>query len=216
VSAVSLKLFAHPLSSFSWKVLIALYENETPFELITVDGTTHADLLRAWPIGKFPVLVDRARGETVPESSAIIDYLDRYHPGPVRFTPADPDLAWRVRLLDRFFDLHIHQPMQKIVGDRIRAAGQKDPFGVEEARGALAKAYPVVEARIGLGTWLCGEAFGLADCAAAPAIYYANKVQPLGDEHAAAKGYLARLTARPSFARVLEEAEPFFRFFPQE
>jgi glutathione S-transferase len=213
---MSLKLYAHPLSSFSWKVLIALYENATPFELVTVDATTHADLLKLWPIGKFPVLVDEARGETVPESSTIIDYLDRCHPGPIRFTPADPDLAWQVRLQDRFFDLHIHQPMQKIVGDRLRPAGQKDRFGVEEARASLAKAYPVVEMQLAGGTWLCGDAFGLADCAAAPALYYANKVQPLGDEHAATKGYLERLKARPSFARVLEEAEPFFRFFPQE
>lgn len=216
MSAVSLKLYAHPLSSFSWKVLIALYENETPFELITVDATTHADLLKLWPIGKFPLLVDKARGETVPESSAIIDYLDRYHPGPIRFTPADPDLAWRVRLRDRFFDLHIHQPMQKIVGDRLRPAGQQDPFGVEEARAALAKAYPMVEAQVARATWLCADAFGLADCAAAPALYYANKVQPLGDEHAAVRAYLARLTARPSFAHVLQEAEPYLKLFPQE
>jgi glutathione S-transferase len=213
---MSLKLYAHPLSSFSWKVLIALYENATPFELITVDATTRADLLRLWPIGKFPVLVDAARGETVPESSTIIDYLDCYHPGPVRFTPADAALAWRVRLRDRFCDLHIHAPMQKIVGDRIRPAGQKDPFGVEEARASLAKAYPVMETQLAGGTWLCGDAFGLADCAAAPALYYADKVQPLGDEHAATKAYLERLKARPSLARVLEEAEPFFKHFPQE
>ncbi len=212
---MSLQLYAHPLSSFSWKVLIALYENETPFELVTVDQTTHTDLLRLWPIGKFPVLVDPARGETVPESSAIIDYLDRYHPGPVRFTPADPDQAWRVRLRDRFFDLHIHAPMQKIVGDRIRPAGRKDPFGVDEAHASLAKAYPVVETQIAGGTWLCDDAFGLADCAAAPALYYGNKVQPLGDEYAATKAYLERLKARPSFARVLREAEPFFKLFPQ-
>jgi glutathione S-transferase len=213
---MSLKLYAHPLSSFSWKVLIALYENATPFEPVTVDDTTHADLLKVWPLGKFPVLVDAARGETVPESSAIVDYLDRYYPGPVQFTPADPDLAWRVRLRDRFFDLHIHQPMQKIVGDRIRPSAQKDPFGVEEARGALAKAYPVVAAQVGRASWLSGDAFGLADCAAAPALYYANKVQPLGDEHTGVKAYLERLAARPSFARVLQEAEPFLRFFPQE
>ena len=212
---MSLELYAHPLSSFSWKVLIALYENATPFELITVDATTRADLLRLWPIGKFPVLVDAARGETVPESSTIIDYLDCYHPGPVRFTPADAALAWQVRLRDRFCDLHIHAPMQKIVGDRIRPAGQKDPFGVEEARASLAKAYPVMETQLAGGTWLCGDAFGLADCAAAPALYYADKVQPLGDEHAATKTYLERLKARPSLARVLEEAEPFFKLFPQ-
>jgi glutathione S-transferase len=213
---MSLKLYAHPLSSFSWKVLIALYENTTPFELVTVDETTLAEFQKVWPIGKFPVLVDQARGETVPESSAIIDYLDRYHPGPVRFTPADPDLAWRVRLRDRFFDLHVQQHVQKIVGDRIRPAGQKDPRGVSDARGALTKAYPVAEAEIGRLTWLSGDSFGLADCAAAPALYYANKVQPFGEGHAAVKAYLQRLAARPSFERVLREAEPFFKLFPQE
>ena len=213
---MSLKLYSHPLSSFSWKVLIAFYENGTPFDPVVVDQTTHAAFLKVWPLGKFPVLVDQARGETVPESSAIIDYLDRYYPGPVRFTPADPDLAWRVRLRDRFFDLHIHQPMQQIVGDRIRPAGQKDPLGVEQALGKLAKAYPREEAQAAKVTWFSGDAFGLADCAAAPALFYANKVQPFGEEHAAAKAYLQRLTARPSFACVLREAEPFFRLFPQE
>jgi glutathione S-transferase len=213
---MTLTLYAHPLSSYSWKVLIALYENATPFEQVTIDATTHAEFVKVWPIGKFPVLVDQARGERVPESSAIIDYLDRYHPGPVRFTPEDPDLAWRVRLRDRFFDLHIHQPMQRIVGDRIRPPGRKDPLGVEEARSALAKAYPVAEAQIGRETWLSGEGFGLADCAAAPALYYANKVQPFSEECVAVKAYLQRLTARPSFERVLREAEPFFKLFPQE
>jgi len=121
-----------------------------------------------------------------------------------------------VRLRDRFFDLHVHQHVQKIVGDRIRRAGQKDPFGVGQAHSALGKAYPMVAAQVGRATWLSGDAFGLADCAAAPALYYANKVQPFGDAHAAVKAYLERLTARPSFARVLQEAEPFFRLFPQE
>ncbi len=213
---MALTLYAHPLSSFSWKVLIALYENATAFEPVTVDETTHAELIKVWPIGKFPVLVDQARGETVPESSVIIDYLDRYHPGPVRFTPADPTQAWRTRLWDRFFDLHVHQPMQRIVGDRIRPVGNKDPFGVADARSALAKAYPLIESQAGRVTWFSGDSFGLADCAAAPALYYANKVQPFGQEHAGVKAYLDRLMARASFARVLEEAEPFFKLFPQE
>lgn len=213
---MALTLYHHPLSSYSWKVLIALYENGTAFKSVIVDQTTHAELMKVWPMGKFPVLVDGARGETVPESSAIIDYLDLYHPGPIRFTPADLELARRVRLRDRFFDLHVHAPMQRIVGDRIRAPGNKDPFGVEDARGTLAKAYPLIEAQAGRLTWFSGDEFGLADCAAAPALYYADKVQPFGGEHAAMKAYLDRLTARPSFARVLAEAEPYFKLFPQE
>ena len=212
---MTLKLYHHPLSSYSWKVLIALYENGTAFESVIVDQTTHAEFVKVWPIGKFPVLVDGARGETVPESSAIIDYLDLYHPGPIRFTPADPELARRVRLRDRFFDLHVHAPMQRIVGDRIRPPANKDPFGVEDARGTLAKAYPLIESQSGRQTWFSGDEFGLADCAAAPALYYANKVQPFDSELVATRAYLARLMARPSFARVLQEAEPYFKLFPQ-
>jgi glutathione S-transferase len=211
---MTLRLYHHPLSSYSWKVLIALYENATPFEPVVVDETTRDELARIWPIGKFPVLIDR--GESVPETSAIIDYLDRYHPGPVRFTPADPDLAWRVRLRDRFFDLHVHEWMGRIVADRIRPADSKDPFGVAEAHGKLAKAYPLVEAQAGRQAWACGDDFGLADCAAAPALYYANKVRPFGPESPATRAYLDRLMARPSFARVLQEAEPYFHLFPQE
>jgi glutathione S-transferase len=213
---MSLKLYLHPLSSYSWKVLIALYENGTPFEAVIVDETTHAALRQAWPMGKFPVLVDSAQRETAPESSAIIDYLDRYHPGAVRFVSADPDVAWRTRLWDRFFDLHIHDAMQRIVADRIRPAESKDPFGVEEARGRLDKAYRVAEGEAGKRTWFSGAAFGLADCAAAPALFYADKVHPFGPGLPATRAYLDRLMARPSFARVLEEAEPYFKFFPQE
>jgi len=213
---MSLRLYYHPLSSYSWKVLIPLYDNGTAFEPVIVDGTTHAAFLQAWPMGKFPVLVDDARGETVPESSAIIDYLDRYQPGPVRFTPADPDNAWRTRLWGRFFDLHIHDPTQRIVADRNRPPASKDPFGVEEARRKLANAYQVAESEAAKRTWFSGDDFGLADCAAAPALFYADKVQPFGPGQAAVRAYLDRLKARPSFARVLEEAEPYFKMFPRE
>ena len=216
VSAMALTLYAHPLSSYSWKVLVALYENGTPVVPVSVDETTHAAFLQVWPMAKFPVLVDTARSETVPESTAIIDYLDRYLPGAVRFVPDDPDQAWKTRLWDRFFDLHIHDAMQRIVGDRIRSPGCKDPFGVEEARARLAKAYQVVEAEAAGRTWFSGDRFGLADCAAAPALYYADKVQPLGHGLRATRVYLDRLIARRSFARVLVEAEPYFKFFPQE
>ena len=212
---MALTLYYHPLSSYSWKVLIPLYENATRFEPVIVDETTRAAFLQVWPMGKFPVLVDAARGETVPESSAIIDYLDRYQPGPVRFIAADPDQAWRTRLWDRFFDLHVMDPVQRIVADRIRPAGGKDPIGVEECQRKLADAYRVAETEAARRTWFSGDEFGLADCAAAPALYYADKVRPLGPEQAAVRAYLDRLMARPSFARVLQEAEPYFHFFPQ-
>ncbi len=214
---MSLTLHYHPLSSYCWKILIALYESGAPFEPVIVDlgdETSRAAHLALWPLGKMPVLRDDARGETVPETSVIIDYLDRYHPGRVRFTPADPDQAWRTRLWDRFFDLHVHNHMQKIVGDRIRPAGQQDPFGVADARAQLKTALDYLEREAAARVWFSGDDFGLADCAAAPALYYADRVQPLGAGQGAVRAYLARLMARPSFARVLKEAEPYFAMFP--
>ncbi|HZZ87964.1 MAG TPA: glutathione S-transferase family protein, partial [Caulobacteraceae bacterium] len=141
---MSLTLYYHPLSSYSWKALIALYEHGAPFAPSIVDPDTRPAFLKVWPIGKFPVLVDEARGVTVPESSAIIDYLDLHYPGLAAMTPADPELAWRTRLWDRFFDLNVHTHMQKIVGDRIRPEGSKDPFGVAEAQERLGTAYGVL------------------------------------------------------------------------
>jgi glutathione S-transferase len=215
---VSLTLHYHPLSSFCWKALIGLYENDTPFTPLVVDlgeEVSRAAFLALWPIGKFPVLRDDARDVTVPETSVILDYLDAHHPGPVRFTPVDPDAAWRTRLWDRFFDLYVMTPVQKIVGDRIRPSDdQRDPFGVEQARGQLATSYGVLEQALAGRTWMSGDGFGLADCAALPALFYADKVQPLGEAYPAVGAYLARLKARPSVARVLAEAEPYFKMFP--
>jgi len=213
-----MSLHYHPLSSFCWKVLIGLYENQIPFQPVIIDlgdATSRAAFLDLWPMGKMPVLRDEARGETVPETSVILDYLDLHYPGPVRFTPADADAAWRVRLWDRFFDHYVQSPMQKIVGDRIRPQGQSDPHGVSEARAQLAQAYQVAERQLAGRQWIAGD-FGLADCAAAPGLYYADKVAPLGTEYPNITAYLARLTARPSFARVLKEAEPWFQMFPKE
>lgn len=215
---MSLTLHFHPLSSFCWKALIGLYENDTPFTPLVVnlgEEASRAAFLAVWPIGKFPVLRDDARGVTVPETSVILDYLDAHYPGPVRFTPADPDAAWRTRLWDRFFDFYVMTPMQKIVGDRIRPSDDdRDPFGVDQARGQITTSYGMLEAELADRTWMSGETFGLADCAAFPALYYADKVQPLGEAYPRISAYLARLTARPSVARVLEEAEPYFKYFP--
>jgi glutathione S-transferase len=216
---MSLTLHYHPLASFCWKVLIGLYENGTPFTPLIVDLGDEAERARftaIWPPGQFPVLQDHVRGEVVAETTVIIDYLDAHYAGPVRFTPTDADAAWRVRLWDRLFDWHVQEPMQKIVVDRIRPEGQKDPFGVAQARAKLATSYAFLEQRIGDQIWLSGGDFGLAECAAFPGLYYADKVQPLGPEHPALSAYLARLTARPSIQRVLEEAAPYFHMFPTE
>ena len=215
---MSLRLYYHPLASFCWKALIALYETGTPFEPIIVDlgdATSRAEFLKVWPMGKFPVLRDEAAGRTIPESSIIIEYLAQHHPGRAQLVPADADLAREVRLRDRFHDLYVQEPMQKIVGDRLRPADQKDPYGVAQAAAQLATSYGIIDREMAARTWATGSSFTMADCAAAPALFYADKVVPFGDDHRNVAAYLRRLTERPSFARVIEEAQPYFRLFPQ-
>jgi glutathione S-transferase len=215
---MSLKLYYHPLSSFCWKVLIALYENDTPFTPVMVDLGNEAEragLLKLWPIGKFPVLRDEAKDRVIPESSIIIEYLDNHYPGRTRFIPADTDLARPTRLRDRFYDLYVHLPMQKMVGDRLRPPGNNDSFGVEEAKARIEACYGMIDKEVAARTWAMGEAFTLADCAAAPALFYGNMVVPFGDAHKSLAAYFERLKARPSFARVLKEAEPYFAMFPK-
>src|SRR3982074_2396255 len=206
---MSLHLYFHPLASFCHKALIALYENDTPFEAVFVDLGKQAEraaVLKLWPIGKFPVLRDDARDQTVPESTIIIEYLDRHYPGTTRFIPSDADHAQQTRLRDRFYDLYVHEPMQKIVGDRLRPEGSKDPHGVEEARARLRTSYRMIDQEMATQTWAVGDAFSLADCAAAPALFYANEVMPFDETHANVAAYFGRLKARPSYARVLNEA----------
>ncbi|HEY0106231.1 MAG TPA: glutathione S-transferase family protein [Rhizomicrobium sp.] len=213
---MALKLYYHPLSSFCWKVLIALYENGTTFEPVLVDlgdADSRAAFLAIWPVGMFPVVADADRDWMVPESSIIIEYLAQHYPGPSRLLPDDAELARQVRMRDRFFDLHIHQHMQKITGDRLRPAGGKDALGVALARERMRTALHLVESDIG-AQWLMGETFTMADCAAAPALYYADKVMPLAADFPKTAGYLGRLAARPSFARVLDEAAPYAHLFP--
>lgn len=216
---MSLKLYFHPLSSFCQKGLIAFYENDTPFEGNVVDladAAQRADFKKIWPIGKFPVVRDEARDRIVPESSIIIEYLDQHYPGGTRFLPEDQDHARRTRMRDRFYDLHVQLPMQKIVGDRLRPAGKKDPYGVAQARDQLETALGMVDADMRAKTWAMGDEFTMADCAAAPALYYANLVAPLADTHTVAAAYLGRLMERPSFARAVREAEPHRVLFPGE
>jgi len=216
---MSLVFHGHPLSSYCWKVLIALYENGTPFEQVLVnlgDAEGRAAFAALWPIAKMPVLEDRARGEVVAETTIVIDYLDRHYPGPVRFVPEDPERARGVRFRDRVYDLYVQGPMQKIVGDRLRPEGQKDPFGVAEARTLLATTLAMVDRDLAGKSWATGEQFTLADCAALPALFYADKVAPFGDAYPHATALLERLKARPSVARVLGEAQPYFQYFPAE
>lgn len=214
---MTLRLHYHPLSSFCWKVLIAVYEKGLEFEPVIVnlgDPDARAAFRSISPITKIPALEDVGRGEAVFETSVVVDYLDLHHPGAVRLVPADPDQAWRTRLLDRVFDLHVNDPMGKVVTDKLRPEGSNDPFGVEAARGQLRAAYAWLEGELEGRTWAMGEAFTLADCAAAPGLFYADKVEPFSAGHPVLAAYLERLRARPSFARVLEEAEPYFSMFP--
>jgi glutathione S-transferase len=214
-----LTLHGHPLSSFCMKATMALYEAGTPFRYETVDlgdAAARERFFALWPLGKMPVLRDEARGETVPETSAILEYLSLHYPGDAELTPKAPDLAWRARLAERIFDLHVQVPMQRIVGERLRPEGQKDAFGLNEARAQLARTLDLIDGQMAERTWALGATFSIADCAAAPALYYADKVLPFEATHPNAWAYLQRLKARPSFARTLEEAEPFFAMFPAE
>lgn len=214
---MSLVLHYHPLASYCHKVLIALHENEVTFTPRIVDlgdPGQRAGFLALWPIGKFPLLEDTARGRVIPESSIIVEYLERHHPGKEKLIPDDPEPARETRLRDRFFDLYVHEPMQKIVLDRLRPEGAKDPHGVDYARKTLRTALDMLEQDMASRTWATGGTFSLADCAAAPALFYADKVMPVADDHPQVAGYLERLMQRPSYARVLLEAQPYFAMFP--
>jgi glutathione S-transferase len=213
---MSLTLYFHPLSCYCQKVLVALYENGTPFtpKLVNLgDPGERADFLALWPMGKFPLLEDGA--QLVPESSVIIEYLDLHHAGPQPLLPENPVAALDVRRLDRFFDLYVMRPMQKIVLDRIRPADGKDPLGVDEAKEMLKRAYGVIEADLGDRSWAAGESFSMADCSAAPALFYAEHCVSFQSGYPRLAAYFERLRTRPSFARVLAEAEPHFQFFPR-
>lgn len=214
---MSLKLYFHPFSSFCQKALIALYENDTPFEPCIVDFSSEASsaaFKKIWPIGKFPVLRDDAKDRTIPEASIIIEYLAQHYPGKTALVPADADRAWQVRLWDRFYDLYVNTPMQKVVTDVLRPEGKSDPFGAEQARGLLKTAYGILDQEMATKSWAMGDSFSMADCAAAPAMFYANLIMPFGDTYKNAAAYLDRLCKRPSFARAIKEAEPYRALFP--
>lgn len=208
-------LYAHPFASYCWKVLVALYENQTAFTYRSLgpeDPSAATELEALWPLKKFPVLVDS--GRPVIESSVIIEYLTLRYAGPVRLIPVDPEAALEVRFLDRYFDNYIMTPMSKIVTNQLRPQDQRDSYGVEEARVALDIAYRWLEGLMAGRAWAAGASFSLADCAAAPALFYADWAHRIGETFPQVRSYRARLLARPSVARVVDEARPFRQFFP--
>jgi glutathione S-transferase len=212
---MTLQFHGHPFSSYCQKVLIALYENGTPFDFRRVDFGDPASVARfaaLWPLKQMPVLVDGAR--VVVESSVIVEYLDLHHPGPAPMLPRDARAALEVRRMDRIFDNHVSTPLQRIVFDAIRPADARDAVGVVEARARLQAAYAWLDGELAGRTWAAGETFGLADCAAAPALFYADWVEPIPERLATLRAYRARLLARPSYARAVDEARPFRALFP--
>jgi glutathione S-transferase len=212
---MTLKLYAHPFSSYCQKVLIALYENATPFEWreLSPDNRPLAEEFAAlWPIKRFPMLVDE--GHTVIESTIIIEYLGLHYPGPVPLVPDDRRAALEVRTMDRFFDNYLSTPQQKIVFDAMRPEAERDARGVADARAMLDTAYGWLDRTMADRTWAAGEHFSLADCAAAPSLFYADWTHRIGAAFPNVIAYRKRLLARPSFARAVDEARPYRPFFP--
>lgn len=209
------QLYAHPFSSYCQKVLIALYENATPFtyrELGPGDPAAGEEWAQLWPLKRMPVLADN--GRTVIEATSIIEYLQMRYPGPQQLIPSDADAALEVRTLDRFFDNYVMTPMQKIVLDHLRDAAHRDAYGVGEAHKMLDTAYRWLDGVLAGREWAAGDSFTLADCAAAPSLFYADWVHDIAPEFASLRAYRARLLARPSFARAVDDARPFRQYFP--
>ena len=212
---LNLQLFFHPFSSYSQKALVALYENGTPFTARTLspdDPATGAEFAARWPMKKFPILVDGDR--TILEATAVIEYLEAVHPGPVRLIPQDAQAAVEVRMMDRVFDNYISTPQQKIVYDALRPADVRDPHGVAEARAMLETSYAWLDGLMADREWAAAGAFSLADCSAAPALFYADWTHRIDARFAHLHAYRARLLRRPSFARAVDEARPFRPYFP--
>ena len=211
---MTIQLYGHPFASFVWKALIALHERGVPFELLMVDPDHPENgeaIARLAPTGQFPVLVDGDR--VVIGSSAVVEYLDLHCGEAPPMVPADPRAALEARQMDRIFDDYVEVPMQKIVLDAIRPEAARDAWGVAEARATLDKSYAWLDRRMTGREWAAGG-FGLADCAAAPALFYSDWVHPIPEGHAALRAYRARLLARPSVARVVDDARPWRHLFP--
>jgi glutathione S-transferase len=212
---VALILYAHPFSSYCQKALIALYEHEIAFDYRTLEPAAPdilAEFAALWPFGRFPLLVDD--GRTIAEATIIVEHLDIHHRGPVRLLPDEPAEALDIRMLDRVFDNYVMTPLQKIVGDSLRPADARDAHGVGEARAMLDTSYAWLDAHLAGRDWAGGREFSLADCAAAPSLFYADWAHPIPDALATLRGYRQRLLARPSFARAVDEARPYRSYFP--
>jgi glutathione S-transferase len=214
---MSFELYYHPLASYCWKTLIAFYEADIPFEKRLVDlgdPKQRAAFLELTPLGKFPLLHDTERDRSIAESSIVIEYLAQRAPSAARLVPSSPEVSLEVRAKDRFFDLYVMEPMAKIIDDKLRLQNERDPRGVAAAHARLDTAYQIAERFLGKTGWAVGDDFSLADCAAAPALFYANRVHPLTASLPRSRAYLERLEARASFAQVLREAQPFMSMFP--
>ncbi len=210
-----MELFAHPFSSYCWKVLVPLWENDIAFTYRNVDPAfpdNGPELARRWPMAKFPVLVDQER--PIAETTIIIEHLQLHHPGPVRLIPDDAEAALEVRFMDRVFDNHVMGNMQRVVNDALRPPERRDPIEVEQAKAVLETVYRWLDLWMADREWAAAGQFSLADCAAAPALFYADWVHPIPSELAAFKAYRARLLARPSIARAVDEARPYRAYFP--
>jgi glutathione S-transferase len=214
---VALTLYMHPLAAYCWKALIALYENETAFTPHIVnlgDPNAKAEFVALWPTAKIPLLQDTTSARIVPETSIIIEYLDHRYPGSRPLLPIEADVRLEARLWDRIFDIYVMTPMQDIVANRLRPENEREPWRVREAESTLRMAYDMIETHVSRRTWAAGEAFSIADCAAAPALFYASIVVPFAASQLHLVKYFERLLERPSIARTIEEARPYFQYFP--
>jgi glutathione S-transferase len=212
---MTIKFYGHPFSSYCMKVLIALYENDTPFEWRMLNAEhpdNGAEMAAMWPLQRFPVIVDGS--EQVMEATSIIEYLAVAHPGPVKLIPADPRLAVKVRMMDRIFDNYVMTPQGRCVFDAIRTPENRDPYGVAEARKMLETSYAWLDTEMAGREWAVGNDFTLADCAAGPSLFYADWTHTIPEHFTALLAYRKRLLARPSFARAIDEARPYRPFFP--
>jgi len=212
---MGLILYGHPFSSYTQKVLIPLYENSTPFEFRSIDAETpehSAEWLARWPLAKFPILVDD--NQTLAEASIIIEYLHLNYPGPVPLLSDDPMTSLDIRFLDRFFDLHVMDPVQVAVDSALMKSPLQKEVGLSLAQEKLERAYSWLEQHLSGKVWATGRDFSLADCAAAPSLFYADWVQQVSESYPNVTAYRQRLLDRPSFARAIEAARPFRSYFP--
>lgn len=207
-----LQLYGHPFSSYTWKGLIPLYANDTPFEFREV-SPAHPDntafVAKAHPAGKFPVLVD---GETIViEATAIVEYLAVHHPGPAPLIPQDPAEAVVARMLDRVFDNYVMHNMNRVVFAHI-VGGSPDRDEIAGAKEALRRAYRWLEDWLGANR--LPPHVSLVSCAAAPSLFYADWVDRIPEDHPRLRALRAELLALPAVSRCVEDARPFRHYFP--